>query len=139
VLSGSLAGWGDPLIPSFDLVVYLYVPTAVRLARLQRRERARFGDSLEPGGPMYDQHQAFLRWAEGYDPGLSGGRTLRAGATWLGYLPCSVLCLIGECRVTEQVRNVLSFWDTHAHQLEVSSSSTAEMIAEVLSSITAHH
>jgi adenylate kinase family enzyme len=139
VLSGSLAGWGDPLIPSFDLVVYLYVPTEVRLTRLQRRERARFGDSLEPGGPMYDQHQGFLRWAAGYDPGLSGGRSLLADATWLGYLPCSVMCLIGECGVTEQVSKVLSFWDTHDHPSEASSSSTAEMIAELLSSITAHH
>src|SRR5271156_3199774 len=25
VLSGSLDGWGDPIIPSFDLVVFLYV------------------------------------------------------------------------------------------------------------------
>jgi hypothetical protein len=40
VLSGPIAGWGDALIPSFDLVVFLHVPTVVRLARLQRSERA---------------------------------------------------------------------------------------------------
>ncbi len=88
---------------------------------------------------MYDQHQAFLRWAEGYDPGLSGSRTLLADATWLGYLPCSVMCLIGERGVAEQVSEVLSFWDIHAHQPDASTSSTAQIIAEVLSSITAHH
>ncbi len=32
VLSGSLAGWGDPIIPLFDLVIFLYAPTAVPLA-----------------------------------------------------------------------------------------------------------
>ena len=37
VLSGSLCGWGDPLIPCFDLVVLLLVPTGVRLARLRDR------------------------------------------------------------------------------------------------------
>jgi cytidylate kinase len=31
VLSGSLAGWGDALTLSFDLVVFLYVPMEVRL------------------------------------------------------------------------------------------------------------
>jgi hypothetical protein len=36
VLSGSVAGWADALIPSFDFVVFLYVPTKVRLPRLQR-------------------------------------------------------------------------------------------------------
>src|SRR5579883_2513810 len=30
VLSGTLAGWGDPLIASFDLVVFLRVDTATR-------------------------------------------------------------------------------------------------------------
>jgi hypothetical protein len=40
VLSASLAGWGDALIPSFDLMVFLYVPTEGRLACLRRRERA---------------------------------------------------------------------------------------------------
>jgi adenylate kinase family enzyme len=137
VLSGSVAGRGDALIPSFDLVVFLYMPTEVRLARLQRGERARFGALLDPGGAMHDQHQAFLRWAAGYDPGLSGGRTLRADAAWLGYLPCPVLVLIGEdrTRTPEQIDRVLSFWDTHADQPETSRPATSEIIASVLNRV----
>jgi hypothetical protein len=135
VLSGSVAGWGDALIPQFDLVVFLYVPTEVRLARLQRRERARFGEALDPGGAMYHQHHAFLRWAAGYDPGLSGGRTLWADAAWLGYLPCPVLCLIGECGTMEQIDRVLSAWETHADQSDTSRPATSEIIASVLDSI----
>jgi len=42
VLSGSLCGWGDPLVLEFDLVVFLVVPTPVRLARLRAREIARY-------------------------------------------------------------------------------------------------
>jgi adenylate kinase family enzyme len=38
VLSGSLCGWGDPLIPEFELVIFLVVPTQVRLTRLRARE-----------------------------------------------------------------------------------------------------
>ena len=43
VLSGSLCGWGDPLVPEFELAVLLVVPTAVRLARLRSRELERYG------------------------------------------------------------------------------------------------
>jgi adenylate kinase family enzyme len=135
VLSGCVAGWGDALIPQFDLVVFLYVPTEVRLARLQRRELARFGAALDPGGAMHDQHQAFLRWAEGYDPGLSGGRTLRADVAWLSYLRCPVLCLIGEDGTAEQVSRILSFWQTQAHELLNSRRPTAEVFSMIQDSI----
>ncbi len=135
VLSGSVAGWGDDLIARFDLVVFLYVPTEVRLARLQRRERARFGEALDPGGTMHGQHQAFLRWAAGYDPGLSGGRTLWADAAWLGYLPCPVMILVGENRAAEQANRVLSFWHTQAHQPLSRRHTTAEVIALIQESI----
>jgi adenylate kinase family enzyme len=135
VLSGSIAGWGDTLISRFDLVVFLYVPTEVRLARLQRRERARFGSALDPGGSMHDQHQAFLRWAAGYDPGLSGGRTLRADAAWLGYLPCPVICLIGEDRIEQQIDRIFSFWHTQAHEPLSRRHTTAEVFTMIQDSI----
>ena len=39
VLSGSLDGWGDPIIPSLDSVVFLYVPTADSSASVCARAR----------------------------------------------------------------------------------------------------
>src|SRR3954465_7653628 len=35
VLSGSVESWGEPVVPLFDLVVFLQVPTAIRLKRLR--------------------------------------------------------------------------------------------------------
>lgn len=35
VLSGGLDGWGDGIIPSFDLVVFLTTPHEVRMRRLR--------------------------------------------------------------------------------------------------------
>ena len=49
-LSGSLAGWGDPLIPRFGLAVFLTLDPELRLARLRERERRRYGAAIEPGG-----------------------------------------------------------------------------------------
>jgi adenylate kinase family enzyme len=38
VVSGSLCGWGDGAIPLFEFVVFLSIPSEVRMARLHRRE-----------------------------------------------------------------------------------------------------
>jgi adenylate kinase family enzyme len=114
VLSGSLVGWGDALSPSFDLVIFLYVPVEVRLRRLRKRESERFGDAIEPTGSMYEQHQAFLRWAAGYEAGMSGGRTLQIDANWLATLKCPVIPMTGECPTLDQVSQILSLW-AHSH------------------------
>lgn len=107
VLSGSIVGWGDALIPSFDLAVFLYVPAEVRLARLRTREQERFGPEIKPGGSMYEKHQAFLRSAAGYDTGTSG-RTLETDANWLAQLDCPVMPITGECSTADQVDHILS-------------------------------
>jgi adenylate kinase family enzyme len=57
VVSGSLCGWGDVAIPLFALVVFLWVPQDVRMARLRKREFARFGERILPGGDMYESSQ----------------------------------------------------------------------------------
>jgi adenylate kinase family enzyme len=107
VLSGAIVGWGDALIPTLDLVVFLYVPAELRLARLRAREWERFGSEIELGGSMYEQHQAFLRSAAGYDTGTSG-RTLETDASWLAQLSCPVLPMTGECPTYDQVNHILS-------------------------------
>jgi len=94
VLSGSLDGWGDPLIPRFERVVFLDAPTAVRLSRLAARERERYGAAIEPGGPLADQHRDFMAFAAAYDDGrftgaLQGRHRARHEA-WLVALPCPV-------------------------------------------------
>jgi adenylate kinase family enzyme len=99
VVGGSLEGWGDPLIRLFDLVIWLYAPTDIRLARLRERESARFGAEIEAGGKMHAAHQAFLTWAAGYDKGTGQGRTLRRHRDWLSRLPCRVLRLDGRLSV----------------------------------------
>ena len=60
ILGGSVCGWGDALIPRFDTAVFVYLPPAVRLARLQEREATRHGDRIKPGGDMHAQHVAFM-------------------------------------------------------------------------------
>ena len=107
VLSGSLCGWGDLFIPRFDLVIFLWVPAEVRLARLRERERHRFGtEALTPGGARHDAHIAFINWAAAYDEGGEDMLSRRRHEQWLTALPCSCLRLEGALTIEEQVARV---------------------------------
>ena len=107
VLAGSLCGWGDPLIPEFELVVFLVVPTAVRLARLQVREIKRYGErAIMPGGELHKPHVEFLEWAGRYD---AGGLEMRSRAfheAWLATLSCPVVRLEGDLSAGEQLTRI---------------------------------
>ena len=109
-LSGSLCGWGDVFIPRFDLVIFLTVPQADRLARLEKRERVRYGKrALAPGGEMHDTHVTFMKWAADYDDGDESMRSRRLHEKWIAALPCPCVRLGGALDVKKQVELL---WDS---------------------------
>jgi adenylate kinase family enzyme len=106
-LSGSLCGWGDPFIPEFDLVVFLVVPSEVRLARLRAREVERYGrEAIAPGGALHGSHTEFLDWAARYDAGGLDMRSRALHEAWLAALPGPTLRLEGDRPVAEQLARV---------------------------------
>ena len=107
VLSGSLAGWGDPLIPRFTLAVRLVTPTPVRMERLKQREYARYGRRILPGGDLYEQSQAFLAWAAQYDDGLPPLRSRALHDLWQQKLSCPLLTLDGTLSLDKLAEAVL--------------------------------
>ncbi len=102
VLSGSIGHWGAPLIPQFDLVIFLSVPTAVRIERLRQREAKRYGSRIEPGGDRHEASTAFLEWAAEYEIGPPEGRSRDMHEAWLKTLPCPVLRLEGDRPIETQ-------------------------------------
>jgi adenylate kinase family enzyme len=109
VLSGSLEGWGDPLIPQFDLVVFVHTAQATRLQRLRAREARRFGaDAVAPGGWRHRETEDFMEWASRYDDGGLAIRSLQKHQAWLAALPCPVLRLDGARPTAELVNDVLA-------------------------------
>jgi adenylate kinase family enzyme len=106
VLSGSLCGWGDPLIDRFTLVVFLQLSPDVRLARLAAREGQRYGDRIEPGGDLHEAHEAFLAWARLYDTSGPSVRSLALHEGWLPRLACPVLRL-DAARPVAELRDVV--------------------------------
>ena len=108
VLSGSLCGWGDPLIPEFELVVFLAVPTPVRLGRLRAREIERYGRrAIARGGALHGAHVEFLEWAGRYDTGGPEMRSRAMHEAWLVTLPCPVVRLEGDVSVSGQLTRLL--------------------------------
>jgi adenylate kinase family enzyme len=109
VLAGSLCGWADPLIPRFELVVFLQLATSVRIARLRARESAKFGAAaLAPGGAMHRDHEEFIDWARSYDHGGLDMRSFARHETWLSGLPCPTLSFEGEGAVDDRVAQILA-------------------------------
>lgn len=110
ILTGSMVSWGEPLIDSFPLAVFVYTPFNLRLERLIAREEARYGaEALEPGGVRYDAHMAFIEWAASYDTGGPEIRSLKMHEAWIERLPCPVVRVSGTDSTETQIEQVTGF------------------------------
>jgi adenylate kinase family enzyme len=110
VLSGSLSGWGDPLIDLFTHVILMNAPTPLRLERLRARETAEFGAAaVGPGGARHAEFTAFIEWAAGYEDSGFSGRSRVRHETWLTHLPCPVLRLEGDRPLDALATETLTF------------------------------
>ncbi len=107
VVSGSLCGWGDNLIPLFDLVVFLTLPPDIRMERLYTREQRHHGPRILPGGDMHKAHMDFIAWAARYDTAGPEQRSLQLHRQWLEKLPCPVV-EIESCAPVEQLLEALA-------------------------------
>ena len=97
VVAGSVAGWGERLEAAFDLVVFLSLPTALRMQRIEAREIARFGRA-DP---------AFLEWAEQYEEGRLSGRSRARHEAWLSSRRCRVVRFEGDQEVEARVDTLI--------------------------------
>jgi len=97
ILSGHVSfGLVDVYLPLYELVVFLYVPTDIRLERLKRREYERYGGEILPGGKRYENLSKFLEYAAGYDTETTLGRNLRKHENWLAGIQCPVLRITND-------------------------------------------
>ena len=106
VLSGSMLDWGDPVVAHCDAVVFLTLDPAVRMARIEARERVR-----RDGGKLDEEsHATFLAWARGYDDPAFEGRSRVRHDHWLATLNCPVLHLDSDAPL-ETLRDEVLRWE----------------------------
>jgi adenylate kinase family enzyme len=108
VLSGAVTGWGMRLAVAFDLVVFLHLDPALRMARLREREVRRHGARIEVGGDMAAIHASFMAWAAAYETAGLDQRSRAQQESWLADLPCPVLRLDSARPVEALVEAVLA-------------------------------
>lgn len=97
VVSGSVMKWGREIEDAFELIVFLVVPTELRVARLTARETARYG-CADP---------AFIDWAAAYEGTPSEGRSRSKHEAWLAERTCPILRIEGDTTTDERVEAVL--------------------------------
>ncbi len=83
VLSGSVMGWGEPLLDHVDVLVFCSLDQDVRLARLRAREAVRYGDRIRAGGDLATTHEEFVTWAAGYELPDFEGRSRALHEQWM--------------------------------------------------------
>ena len=109
VLSGSVTGWGEELVPFFDLVVFVVAPRELRMRRLQAREATHFGAAaVAPGGWRHEETESFVEWASHYEAGDREGRSLAKHEAWLAGLPCPVVRVDGSRPLADLVEQLCS-------------------------------
>jgi adenylate kinase family enzyme len=103
IVGGSLLKWGAEWETYFDLVIFLYLPPAIRLERLKAREVERYGSAIFDNPERAVLYQQFLAWASGYDNNTTDGRNLASHRAWLSTLDCPVLEINGDTTVDERI------------------------------------
>ena len=107
VLSGSLCGWGDVLIPRFTHVVFLLLDNDIRLARIKTRERERYGSRIDEHGDRRKAHEEFMAWCDRYETGGMNVRSRVLHEDWLTRISCPVLRLQSENSVNVMVSTIV--------------------------------
>lgn len=109
VISGSLTDWGDELIPYFTLAIRIEMKQSVRIERLKKREKERYGSRIEPDGDLYKQHIDFIEWAKSYDDGGLDIRSKALHDELQKSFRCKVLYLDGEDELDDKFEEVIKF------------------------------
>ena len=109
MVAGSVVGWGAEIEDGFSLIVFLSVPTEVRLARLKQRELERFGKV----------DASFLDWASQYDEGRSPERSRALHEQWLSSRACATLRIDGEVSPREGIVRVVEALSNNAFERTV--------------------
>ncbi|XHR92884.1 AAA family ATPase [Mucilaginibacter sp. UC70_90] len=105
ILGGSVINWNNNW--QFDLSVFLYIPPAIRIRRLQERELERYGDIIYTDRERNKLYNEFIEWARGYDELITNSRSLHSHKNWMNNIKTPLLVIEGDTTVRERMELVL--------------------------------
>lgn len=109
IISGAICEWGDIFIPLFDLVVFLWKPIDIRIARITERETKKYGTEINPGGKRHESFMDFINWAKQYDTGEPNMRSLAQHEEWMKKITCPVIRIEEDLSLEDTVELVLKY------------------------------
>ncbi len=109
ILGGSIVNWGAEVFPTFDLIVFLWIPSAIRMERLKKRELERYGDIIFTDLERNRLFNEFIAWAKDYDEDTGiATRTLNAHQNWIAKQTIPVLTLKGDHSTTQRMEMIMA-------------------------------
>lgn len=114
ILCGSISNWG---LEDVQLThgVFLDLPSDVRMPRLHRRQRMQFGDRIDPGGDLAEEHELFLHWAAEYGNRTGDGRNRQTDRAFVVEKASSFLEIEKVERLDEIVERISRFLTKTPH------------------------
>ena len=109
IFGGSIIHWGENIFPAFDLIIFLYLPPDVRLARLRKREHERYGEEIITHPERAKKFMGFMDWAKDYDhhTGIAN-RTLKAHLEWLSEMNTPLIEISGNYELPQKMETILN-------------------------------
>ncbi|MFY0256345.1 hypothetical protein ACDQ55_20595 [Chitinophaga sp. 30R24] len=108
ILGGSVTNWGEDVFPCFDLIVFLWIPPQIRMERLYKRERERYGDLIITDPYRSKLHDAFMTWAADYDRNTGiASRNIQTHQQWLRRQTSPVVELGGDLSTSTRIKLVI--------------------------------
>lgn len=108
ILGGSIFQWGENVFPDFDLVVYLWIPSEIRMERLKRREFERYGNVIYTDPGRIKQFENFIEWAADYDRNTGiAARNFQAHQNWIKTVNSPVLDISGDLTIDQRIKLIL--------------------------------
>lgn len=90
--------FGEDINSYYDCIIYLDVPLAIRMKRIQQRAESKFGGRVLEGGDMYVQEKAFFDFVK--------MRKLDTLDAWINTMECPVIYLDGTKLIEKNIEIV---------------------------------
>lgn len=116
IVSGSMISWGEEWKTAFDLAIFLIVENTIRLERLKKREKERYGKKLLTDKRIQKISKEYLDWAKQYENLNFDGTTIKTHTNWIPQIECEVLTLNGACEPDQNVEKVLNKLNNMANE-----------------------
>ncbi|MBF4516879.1 AAA family ATPase [Flavobacterium sp. ANB] len=108
ILGGSVFQWGENVFPDFDLVIYLWIPSEIRIERLKKREFERYGNIIYTQPERIKQFEDFMTWASDYDNNTGiASRNFEAHENWMKTIKYPILKISGDLTLDERIELII--------------------------------